>query len=727
MFLVTLVKTSFPVAKRSKQLVKPLVVLLRRHNGTTPFALMALEHLVIPILAHRVHQIRSINMSLSFERYGENEAILQCSSSRQMLFDGRNLTRNVVIRFSGLTFLNSHVTVQNCSLYVDSCHFKDAMSFPNATGVVHFESFDEHDLSLRVGRSKFFNNSFPCIYVLGSRPKIEIYETAFINNTANGRSALFSWIDLCIFMVLFSTEHLKYPGISVSLTSISFVENRAPLGGCLHMEGIISGETKGRHFPQNRKNRTSIKNANTTSSPLFPRQSTATGQLLVSISEGTFSNNFGRAITFISLNRVNTLIAKCSFFNNSSPSFGGAIFFYEVGQFLNVIDSEFVKNSAESCGSAICSLYLSLTSPSEVYSVLVRKTLFMGNVIRVHDPSFYGGALAVDCPYCNNMTVLLEEVSFMYNSANNGCSVLRSDAGETINITIVDSFFIGNSLQDERISDGWTSVAHTCISSHYLCLFIIRTLISENYAERFADKNALKGRPFVLSILSRTRAEININGLQYTNNKGSGIYIEVNGAVNSSLSVTNAHFEDNELFSIYFSTGGKSLLQMKNMSFKRNSHTNASIFFFHSLVRGNKVTINDAIFENNTTPGETVLFQLPPDNVDHAECHKYCYDYKNEVRLNNVLFRENKAINPSIIRLESGWNVLSKCRFVDNKAPYTVFVGESSTSLELTDTSFHKSSQWKDTFRGFIYYASSGPIKLKNTTLKAKAFQDIDS
>ena len=59
MFLVTLVKTSFPVAKRSNQLVKPLVVLLRGHNGTTPFALMAPEHLVIPILAHRVLPIRS--------------------------------------------------------------------------------------------------------------------------------------------------------------------------------------------------------------------------------------------------------------------------------------------------------------------------------------------------------------------------------------------------------------------------------------------------------------------------------------------------------------------------------------------------------------------------------------------------------------------------------------------------------------------------------------------
>ncbi|CAH3190289.1 unnamed protein product, partial [Porites lobata] len=224
-------------------------------------------------------------MSLSFEGYGENEAILQCSSSRQMLFDGRNLTRNVVIRFSGLTFLNSH----NCSLFVDSCHFKDAMSFPNATGVVHFESFDEHDLSLRVGRSKFINNGFPCIYVLGSRPKIQIFETAFINNTANGTSALFKWIYQSIFMVLLPTERLRYPRTSVSLTSSLFVGNKAPLGGCLYLEGIISGETTNSQSQRHRSKKTQIRNVDNKSHLFF---SSETGRLL-SISKVSFSSNLG--------------------------------------------------------------------------------------------------------------------------------------------------------------------------------------------------------------------------------------------------------------------------------------------------------------------------------------------------------------------------------------------------------------------------------------------------
>lgn len=657
-----------------------------------------------------------INMSLSFERYGESEAILQCSSSRQMLFDGRNFIRNVVIRFSGLTFLNSHVTVQNCSLFVDSCHFKDAMSFPNATGVVHFESFDEHDLSLRVGRSKFSNNGFPCIYVLGSRPKIQIFETAFINNTANGTSALFKWIYQSIFMVLLPTQRLRYPGTSVSLTSSLFVGNKAPLGGCLHLEGIISGETTNSQYQRHRTKKTQIRNVDNKSHLFF---SSETGRLL-SIGKVSFYRNLGRAITLTTLDSVNTLITSCKFVNNGSPYYGGAIYIYVAGPFLNIVDSEFIENSAQISGSAI------YFSPSffGVYSVLVRKSLLLENVITGYDPSSSeGGALAIDCPDCNNMTIRLEEVSFMYNSAANGSSTLWLDVW-TSNISIVDSFFVGNSLHNKRFYYG-LAIAH--ISSGFLGLFVIRTLISGNYAERWADKNK---RPFLLFINSGCHIEINIDGLQYKNNKDSGIRVEVSdvqGLKSHTVSIANAHFKNNELFSINFTVRGNSLVQIKNTSFRGNAYlsSNVPLFSFYSLTQGNNITIEDAIFENNTSPGVIVLFQFPPDNIDREVCN--WYDYKNEVRLTNVLFRKNKALNPSIIRLESGWNVFSECQFVDNDASYTVFVGESSTNLELTDTSFHKSSQWEETFSGFIYFASSGPIKLKNTTLIAKPFQDIDS
>ena len=471
-----------------------------------------------------------INMSLSFERYGENEAILQCSSSRQMLFDGRNLTRNVVIRFSGLTVLNSHVTVQNCSSFVDSCHFKDAMTFPNATGVVHFESFDEHDLSLRVGRSKFSNNGFPCIYILGSRPKIQIFETTFINNIANGTSAFFKGIYLSIFMVLLPTERLRYPGTFVSLTSSLFMGNKAPLGGCLRLEGIISGETSNSKSQRHRTKKTHIRNVDNKSHLFF---SSETGGLL-SISKVPFSSNLGRAITLTTLDSVNTLITSCNFVNNGSPYYSGAIYLDEAGPFLNIVGSEFIENSAQISWAAI---YFSPPSFFGVYLDLVRKSLLMENVITGYDPSSSkGGALGIGCLYCNNMTIRLEEVSFMYNSAANGSSTLWLDVWKS-NISIVDS--------NKRFYYGF-AIAH--ISSSFLGLFVIRTLISGNYAERWADKNK---RPFLLFIYSGSHIEINIDGLQYKNNKDSGIRIEVSdlqGLTSHTVSIANAHLKNNDKF-----------------------------------------------------------------------------------------------------------------------------------------------------------------------------------
>lgn len=498
------------------------------------------------------------------------------------------------------------------------------------------------------------------------------------------------------------------------------------------MEGIASKETANRQSQQHRTKKKHIRNVGSKWHPFFSRKhdtkkSSETGRLL-SISKVTFSSNLGSAISLISLNSVNTSITRSSFVNNSSPDCGGAIFLGETGPFLNILGSKFIENSAQSSGSAI---YVFHYSSLEVCSILVKKSLFMGNVISGDDRTGYGGALAIECLYCNDTTVFLEDVSFMYNSASNGSSTLFLYGGGTSNVTIVDSFFIANSLQNEKFSYGW---AMARISSNYLSLFLVRTLISGNYAERWVDKITSERRPFLLFISSQTEAEISINGLQYENNKASGIYIQVSpfvGDNSSSVSITNTHFENNELFSIFVMAIGWSLVQMKNIRFRGNSLqiSNRPLFHFYSLAQGTNVTIEDAIFEKNASPEVIVLFQFPRDNVDDEVCN--WYDYKNEVRLTNVLFRENKVLSFSsfsIIRLENGWNVFSKCQFVNNSASYTVFVGESSTNLELIDTSFHKSaSQMEETFRGFIYYASSGPIKLKNTTLIAKPFQDIDS
>lgn len=83
-----------------------------------------------------------VNKSLSLKRFGDAEVILNCSSSRQIVFDGgKALSETVIVQLTGLTLFNTSVAARNCSLYVNRCLFTNAMSFPNATAVVNFEAF----------------------------------------------------------------------------------------------------------------------------------------------------------------------------------------------------------------------------------------------------------------------------------------------------------------------------------------------------------------------------------------------------------------------------------------------------------------------------------------------------------------------------------------------------------------------------------------------------------
>ena len=683
----------------------------------------------------------NVNKSLFFKRYGIDEAVLRCLSTRPMIFDGRNVTeRAVVIRLEGLTFFNSHVIVRKCSLYVENCLFKDAISFPSATAVVHFESLEDQ-LSLTIRTSTFSNNGYPCIYFLGSTPKIEVYNTTFINNTAIGRSTSYKWVDLGVFMVLLPTKQVQYPGAFVTFTNTSFMKNTAPLGGCIQLEGIVSSGSENRNIVKGRrehKDRRSTKDVNIFSQTLYcamhkGRQSSAKEYLSIRVSEGTFTNNLGRAMTITIVSGGNISIVRSHFVNNSSP-IGGAIFLYEITKLLlHIENSTFVGNSAPSTGSAIYADELA----SLVCAVLVRNVLFLRNVIAGNDSSdANGGTLTIEQPY--NLTVLLEDVSFMYNTATVGSSSLYVNAECFQNIRIVDSSFIGNS-QNERFSYGW-AVAR--IVSVYLNCSINRTIISGNFAKARVNNLKVEGRPIHFFVISNGLGQIDINGIQYKNNTGSGIYIQVDNvdaSVNSTIiSVQNSQFEDNELFSLNVKAGINILMQMKRIVFRGNKFvssyfSSAPLFFLSSLTQGNQVTVTmeDILFEKNTAPGRILFFQLPPDQQNLHSCSNLKWYYSNHLRLTNVTFRENNAVNSSVLRFESGWNVLSNCQFVDNLAVYTVFVAESSTKLELIDTSFEKGPQWTFMspfkFRGFIYYASHGPIKMKNTTLNAEPFQDVDA
>lgn len=671
-----------------------------------------------------------VNKSLSLKRFGNADVFVKCSS--QMCFDGSNVSETVIIHLEGLTFLNSSVTVRRCSLYVNSCLFRDAMSFPNATAVVNFEAF-QGQLSLTIWHSVFSNNAYPCIRVVGNNPKIEIHDTAFINNTASWESI--KMVRVAVFMVLLTSQHTGYSS-SMTLTNISFIRNMAPFGGCLHIQTIsvnaANSQTMKRRYKRNR----SAKDVSIVHQPYSTdydtRQSTW-GNISVIISGGKFHNNYGGAITVsLAVSVVNISIAKSNFINNSSPLEGGAVLVESSGEFiLQFEDCKFVENSAKNEGSAI---YVIAIIPKKG-SILVRNVLFLRNIL--DEPNFIE-----DVPLGGTFTIFmepghlkthLENVWFMYNKAAMGSSTLYSDVS-FLEISIVDCYFIGNS-QDERFSFDWKTFY---IVAFQLNFTLINTTISGNTAKPRADNNTLEGQPIHFLVEAFDLTWMNISGLQYKNNKGGGMYIKLGST--STFFLQDSYFESNELFSLEIKAESNALLRMNRVLFTANAFVSSAfrslaLFFLYVTAQGNQITIEDTIFENNTVQGTIVLFRLPPDEKDPYACKIPRWDYKNHVRFLKVVFRESTP-DTSVLRLENGWNLLSHCQFVDNLAAYYVFISESSTSLQLVNTSFEQTHNWMTAttklmvsggFRGFIYSASSGPIELKNTTLKVESSLDVDA
>ena len=333
--------------------------------------------------------------------------------------------------------------------------------------------------------------------------------------------------------------------------------------------------------------------------------------------------------------------------------------------------------------------------------------------------------------------VLLEKVHFISNKAASGSSTLYAE-GYCQDITIVDSSFSGNS-QDESYYYDWKILN---IDTYYILNFtMIGTVISGNYAK---PRSAYS----YFHVSTGYVAQMNITGLQYKNNKG-GIDV-ILGTVETvpgpfpTLFLKDSCFKNNEYFSLNVLAFSNLTLQMRRLLFRGNTFLNSTLeclgmFFLFILGEGNKITLEDTTFDNNThLQGRIVFFQLPLDKRELSTCNTPKWIYKNLVRFTKVRFFKNYHMHSTALELQHGKNVLSNCQFLKNFGRgigTNLFIEEGSASLELINTSLELTQSWPvnsyhkthlPPFRGFIYVGSAGPIKLENINLSVEEFQDID-
>ena len=675
-----------------------------------------------------------VNKSLSLRRFSKVKVFIRCSSLRRITLDGRNTSDKVIIYLDGLAFIDSSIAARMSSLYVENCNFIGAKSLSNASAVVDFKTFYGNH-SLLIAKSVFSNNSLPCVRVVGNYLRLEVFDTVFSENNASWEGKV-KMVDVAVFMV--SVSCIIRCATSMAFYNVSFIRNFAPNGGCLQVKNVGNMSGRVRYFRET-KYLGHISQAHSGDHNSFH---STWGYVSVSVAKGRFLHNVGGAV-FVGgkLGLVNISAVHCDFTNNSSPLSGGAMLVESSRKFyLQIKECKFVGNSAKNDGSAIYILAVDFKAAKGF--ILVENVLFQKNVLR--KPNFIedsplGGTLTVSVETAN-LQINLVNASFLHNKVDMGSSTLYLDASYS-DVTIVDCNFHGNS-QDKRSHYIWTTLL---IFSVHLKFTLIRSNFSENIGRpTTAYNDTLAGNPVNFFASAAYKANITITDLLYTNNSGGGMLFKLDSdeASNSTFSLAQSIFESNQYFSMDIRASTGAQLVIRHVVFSANEFESSvlrslALVFFYIEKEGNKVKMEEATFKHNFIQGRILHFRLSPDEKDPLACKIPRWIYKNYIQLVNVGFDKNSA-DTSVLHLENGYNNLRNVRFVDNLATYTLFGSEGSTSLDLVDTSFDQTKTWQNgvtihgevmipSFTGFIYWASSGPINLLNTTLSVESSQDIDA
>ena len=402
-----------------------------------------------------------VNRSLTLTRFGKDEVFLKCSYQKQMIFDGRYVSGKVIILFKGLTFINSHVTVQKCSLYIESCVFKDPVSFPNATTIISFES-SEQRFSLAIIKSTFSNNSFPCIRVVGSKLKIEVHDTVFINNT-----------DVAVFMIALDTKGSGYPNCFITLTNTSFISNKPPSGASLYIKVILASSV----ISTSRQMEKCYRGRRDKSFLLQPfyykKQHTSQSskaQVFLNVTNAKFLHNIGGAIILVGPSIANVSINKCVFSNNNATlaAFAGNNSVPSGELFLRLVDSNFTNNDATNeflpyfllvYGFLMTKINITGLQCKSNKVIIILIDLGMNNSVFILKDSFFENneKLSLSVIAASNSTLQMKRLAFRGNTFLRSTEYLSIElfllfvTGEGNQITLEEVTFENNTNEQGRI------------------------------------------------------------------------------------------------------------------------------------------------------------------------------------------------------------------------------------------------------------------------------------
>ena len=445
---------------------------------------------------------------------------------------------------------------------------------------------------LLVVSSTFFNNSTPlkggAIYSYNST--LDVLHSVFHHNKAAYGGGAFlielsrAAVDNGTFFDNSNTAVVAIDNTTTSIINSIFESNSSPDLGGTQLVGPFS--------VVNVSNTTFLKNSARAGGAVYVYDHS-----LLMMSNNIFSDNSalqtmnglnpiyknitnGGGAIFIVKSELN--IIQSQFLNNSAFDSGGSMFSIESS--LLIHDTVFESNGASSSGGAI--------STFDNSSIIIQTSLFIDNNVRDKAVG-NGGGLSVHM----NSTAIVSNVHFIENKAQKGGAIYASILCE---LTIFNNTIESNSGSAIFLNENvYLNIIHSRLFNNSVCY---------------------KGG----AIHSGFGNVINVSDTVFRGNKASASGGSFFGCSKTNVSFYNCLFTDNSAFKGGALTGANSNVQFIDCNFTRNSATNGGIF----TTSGNLLLVH-CMINNNTADGDGGVGYLEENS---------------NINVNTSVFRANSAL-----------------------------------------------------------------------------------
>ena len=410
------------------------------------------------------------------------------------------------------------------------------------------------------------------------------------------------------------------------------------------------------------------------------------------LSDVTFSKNsanFGGAFDFIG----ETTVSKCKFIENTSTTYGGALYTTSKTAVAVFTNCEINKNSSANNGGAI------FVNPAK--KITFTDCAISGNSVTGTN---VGGALYVS----NGTTLIFTRGSFTDNIARSRGGAIYSSGAETVEIN--GTVFSGNKAKGEHTSDNGDggAIRYSNANANWT---LTNVSFTENSAADFGGAIYANGGTLTLNGGSFSK-----NSSEATGAGGGAIYV-TGGA---KISVDGTSFTSNTTASsggaVRISNSAGATQTFDNATFTGNSGTDGGAIDFRGKDANVKLNVTGCTFTSNsaTTKNGGAIYTLTGKTIIKGStfsgntCGGGAGGGAIYVTTNSGLSVEDSRFESNIASVKNGGAI---------NVANTV-----STNLSIKGSTFTSNSTTAaSTEGGAIYYAGTGSLAIDNSSFTSNS------